>query len=205
VINISEWYIKLGNWAFKLFYLNILWMLFTLMGFVILGVFPATTALFAVIRKLIMEDEDTHIFSLFYSTYKKDFARSNLLGAIISLVGVILIIDIYILMQLEASILNQTISIILFLVFTLYVITTIYIFPIFVHFDLKIFDCFKYAFVLVIGRPLYTILLIACLIIISFVLMWIPGLIPVFGVSLIALLFMKISSISLPKINIHTK
>ncbi|HZH61463.1 MAG TPA: DUF624 domain-containing protein [Metabacillus sp.] len=203
--NISEWYMRLGNWAFKLFFLNILWVLFTIMGIVILGVFPATTALFAVIRKLIMQDEDTSIFSLFWSTYKKEFARSNLLGAVISLIGAILVIDIYILMQLEPSILNQTIKVILLLVFMIYLITTIYVFPIFVHLDLKIFGCIKYAFVLVIGRPLYTILLIICLIIISFVLRSIPGLIPVFGVSLFALVFMKISSLSLPKINIPTK
>ncbi|MGP4039182.1 YesL family protein [Gracilibacillus sp. D59] len=203
--NISEWYMRLGNWVFKLFFLNILWVLFTLMGIVILGIFPATTALFAVTRKLIMQDEDTPISSLFWSTYKKEFARSNLLAAVISLIGAILVVDIYILMQLEPSILNQTIQVFLLLVFMVYLITTIYVFPIFVHFDLSIFECIKYAFVLVIGRPLYTMLLIICLIIISLMLRSIPGLIPVFGVSLFALVFMKIISLSLPNINTPIK
>ena len=40
-----------GEWVIRLVYLNILWIGVSLLGLGILGIFPATSALFPVLRK----------------------------------------------------------------------------------------------------------------------------------------------------------
>ncbi|WP_408011392.1 DUF624 domain-containing protein [Pseudalkalibacillus sp. A8] len=59
---VTSWYIRNGEWAFILFLLNMLWFLCSLSGLIVLGVFLATVAMFAVTRKLIMSEEKISIF-----------------------------------------------------------------------------------------------------------------------------------------------
>lgn len=197
---IPGWYMQFGNWVLKLLILNMLWVMFTLVGLVVFGFFPATIALFAVIRKLVMQNDDAPIFKLFWNTYKSEFIKSNILGVLVLLIGVILSMDLYILRQLDFSIFNQLLIIIVFILMVVYIVLVMYIFPVFVHYDTNIKGYFKYAIILVIGRPFHTIFMIVCNVALIYFLWWIPGLIPVFGLSLFAFLIMKIASISLPKI-----
>lgn len=69
-----------GDFGFNLILLNILWVAFTLLGLVIFGLFPATIALFAVIRKWILENEDTPILQEFIKRYKAEFKMANVIG-----------------------------------------------------------------------------------------------------------------------------
>ncbi len=43
----KRWYMRMGTLGFNLIYLNLLWAAFTLLGGIVLGIFPATAALFA--------------------------------------------------------------------------------------------------------------------------------------------------------------
>ncbi|WP_121609114.1 YesL family protein [Mesobacillus foraminis] len=196
---IPEWYMRFGDWILKLLILNLLWVMFTMAGLIILGFFPATTALFAVIRKLIMKDESVSIFQLFWSTYKLEFVKSNFLGMVVLLIGAILFMDIYILNKLDPSILNQILVILMFVLIVIYMAVIAYIFPVFVHYDTNISGYFKYAIILVIGRPFHTIFMLVIIIALLYLLRWIPGFIPILGFSLFALIVMKITSMSLPK------
>lgn len=199
--NVSGWYIRFGEWALKLFLLNLLWFIFSVLGLLVLGIFPATAALFAVMRKLLMQSEDISIFKLFWNSYKNEFLKSNLLGFVISFIGFLLYIDYRVLQQLSVNILHQSLTITLFILIFLYLLVSIYIFPIFVHFNMSTFGYIKHAFILAIARPLKTLLVIVGLAVILYVLRLVPGLIPVFGVSLFSLLIMKGASYSLPEIN----
>lgn len=199
--NVSGWYIRFGEWALKLFLLNLLWFIFSVLGLLVLGIFPATAALFAVMRKLLMQSEDISIFKLFWNSYKNEFLKSNLLGFVISFIGFLLYIDYRVLQQLSVNILHQSLTITSFILIFLYVLVSIYIFPIFVHFNMSTFGYIKHAFILAIARPLKTLLVIVGLAVILYVLRLVPGLIPVFGVSLFSLLIMKGASYSLPEIN----
>ncbi|SFM08685.1 Uncharacterized membrane protein YesL [Gracilibacillus orientalis] len=199
---LPEWYMRFGNWILKLLILNILWFMFTLLGLVIFGLFPATVALFAVIRKLVMQkDDDVPIFQLFWSTYKSDFVKSNCLGIVVLIIGTILFADIYILKQLDPGIMNQFLLIIVFLLIVVYMALFTYIFPVFVHYDTNILGYFKYTIILIIGRPFHTIFMMVSIVALMYVLRWMPGLIPVCGFSIFAFLVMKISSMSLPRMN----
>ncbi|WP_100407912.1 YesL family protein [Bacillus solitudinis] len=197
--NLSEWYIRLGVWGLNLFLLNLFWFLFSIVGLFVFGVFPATVALFTVMRTLVMEKEEIPLFKLFWRTYKSEFLNSNLIGYLISLFGFILYIDLRVLQQLDNSLLHLSLTIMTFVIIFVYFLTLLYLFPVLVHFDLKTFQYFKYALILAIGRPFQTLFMIVALAILAFFFMQVPGLIPVFGVSLISLTIMKISSLSFIK------
>lgn len=197
---IPEWYMRFGDWVLKLLILNILWVMFTLVGLIIFGFFPATVALFAVMRKLVMQRDDVPIFKLFWNTYKLEFVKSNLLGAIILPIGAILFVDLYILRQLDPSMWNQLLIIIAFVLIVVYMAFSTYMFPVFVHYDSNLKGYIKYSIILVIGRPFHTMFMIVSIVCLMYLFWWIPGLIPVFGLSIFALLVQIIASMSLPKI-----
>jgi uncharacterized membrane protein YesL len=197
----TGWYIRLGMFGFNLFLLNMLWVVFSFLGLFVLGVFPATAALFAVTRKLVMapQPQEVPILKLFWNTFKVEFFKANFLGYVVSLVGVILYINLRVLQQLDSSHLHHSLMIVTLLITLVYLLTSIYLFPVFVHFELKMVQYLKYSLFLAIGRPIQTIIMIIGLGVVLFLFLQIPGLIPVFGVSLLSLVIMKIASLSFPK------
>lgn len=198
-----ETYIRLGNWGLKLFFLNILWVLFSLVGLVFLGLFPATLAVFSVQRKLVLTSEDTPVFRTFWQAYKTEFVRANLLGYLLLAIGLFIHFDISIVQQLNHSTLNQLISIGLYALYIALLIISLNVFPIFSHYNLKLVDYIKYSIVLTIAKPLQTVFLIIGTLILAWIYFRLPGLIPVFGISLFSLMVMKISSRSFAQPNEH--
>jgi uncharacterized membrane protein YesL len=78
-------------WISKLAYINLLWILFSLIGLVVLGITPSTVGIFAVVRKWLREGIDhTPILQTYWTTYKKEFWRANLLGFVFLIIGIIL-------------------------------------------------------------------------------------------------------------------
>ena len=132
---VTSWYIRAGEWALTLFLLNMLWVLFSLLGLFVFGLFPATVSMFAVIRKLIMYNEDVHVFKLFWSTYKVEFVKSNIIGYIFLVAGFILYLDLRVLQQLDSNLLNLILTVATFILTFIYLLTLIYVFPVFVHFN----------------------------------------------------------------------
>ncbi|MBO1911160.1 DUF624 domain-containing protein, partial [Microvirga sp. 3-52] len=50
----------------ELIYINILWILFTILGLGIFGIFPATVSMFTIVRKIIVKEEKFKIFNTFW-------------------------------------------------------------------------------------------------------------------------------------------
>jgi len=193
--NITNWYILLGEWAFKLFYLNLLWLMFSLLGLGLLGVFPATVSVYTLLRNVMVKsNKNKKLFKTFWMTYKKEFVKSNVLGYTFIVFGSILYIDLKILQQLNASVLNQSIMVFISILIMLIIVIFIYLFPIYVHYNMRLIDYIKHSFILAIGRPLNTIIILLGLSIILLVYMKVPGLIPAFGIILPSTLIMKIAS-----------
>src|SRR5690625_3722809 len=167
-----------ANWIMRLAYVNILWIAFTLVGIIIFGFFPATTGMFSVIRKWVQGKSDIPIFLTFWSTYKKEFLKSNLLGFILSLIGYILYIDFTFLRQGVDGFLQFTYYPLL-IVILLYMLVLLYVFPVFVHYEVNIFQVCKNAFLLMtmsknafllmVMSPLITIMMIVGLVIAFYV------------------------------------
>lgn len=141
----------------RLVYLNFLWIIFSLLGFIVLGFFPSTIAMFTVIRKLIREEETGSIFRLFWETFKKEFWKANGIGWILLLGGYFISLEYYLVRMLSAGVSYYFARAGVFFQIILYSLIAIYIFPIYVHFHLKLKDYFKWAFVIGISHPLLSI------------------------------------------------
>src|SRR5690625_2735954 len=124
------------DWMSRLIYLNLLWILFTLMGLGILGFFPATAGLYAVARDWIRKKEDRSIWQVFWTTYKTSFVKSNIIGFIVLIIGWILQIDLRFFQTQDNSILFVALSYFTIFLFVLYIVFVLFLFPVFVHYKL---------------------------------------------------------------------
>src|SRR5699024_1499262 len=70
------------EWITKFAYVNLLWFVFTLAGGIILGFYPATVAMFAMVRDWLRGKSDLPVLKTYWNYYKTDFFKSNLLGLI---------------------------------------------------------------------------------------------------------------------------
>lgn len=174
---------NMGDWLSKVMYLHLLWVLFTLLGLVIFGIFPATAALCSVIHRWYDKDFDTPIFKHFYAVYKTHFLKSNGLGIILISAGVFLYVDIKISKQLiQSSYLHVLILIITFL----YFITVIYFFSVFIRYELKLFNYFKQSFLIAISSPFETLAIIISLFLLYYLFLYLPILLFFAGSAIIA-------------------
>ncbi|WP_412967052.1 YesL family protein [Fredinandcohnia sp. 179-A 10B2 NHS] len=190
---------KMSNGIMRLAYVNLLWILFSCVGLVIFGVFPATAALFAVIRKWQTEEDDIPIFNTFVQTYKKEFIKANVLGLFLTVIGYTLYFD-YVYVSILQGTSQIIMSFLLVLFAIIYVTIALNIFPVFVHYDVKLLQNIKHAFYIGIANPLYTLMMVAAIVVLSLLLKYIPGLLPFFFPSIYALVLMKIGLQSFEKI-----
>lgn len=177
------------EWIMKLAYVNILWVCFSLLGIIVLGFFPATAAMFAVVRKWVMKETDIAVFKTFWSVYKKEFVSSNVLGFIVFVIGYVLYIDLQYFPD-SSSALSQFIYFPLLIVFFVYLLMLLYVFPIFVHYDIKVLQVIKNASLIVVMNPLSNIIMVAGSAVVYYVMTSLPGLIPFFGGSALSFVTM---------------
>ncbi|MEH7178606.1 YesL family protein [Neobacillus vireti] len=189
----------LCDWIWKLALANILWILFTLTGFIVFGVMPSTVALFTVVRKWIMKETEIPIFRIFFQTYKKEFLRANFLGLIMGAIGFFLLFDYRLIMTLGGTV-QYILLVPLLIIIGLYIITLLYLFPVYVHFDLKLIQYFKNAFYIGTLNMHITIFMVAVLFLLRFPLYAFPGFIPFFSVSVISVVVVFGATIAFQRI-----
>ncbi|MCP3028751.1 DUF624 domain-containing protein [Halobacillus sp. A5] len=199
MLDSTRWYIRWGNIGYHLIVFHLLWFLLVLSGFFILGFFPATAALFAVLREMIMEDEDEPYYKLFFKKFKSEFVMANVIGYVLVAAGIILYLDFRILQLLENDLLQITLASITFVVGVMYVLVLLYIFPIFSHFRLSFWTYFKYSVALAVARPFQTIFIAAAMAIFIYIYINFPVLMMLFGLSPAAYMTTKVASRSFPK------
>lgn len=189
---------RLCDWIMKLAYINILWISFSLLGLIVFGFFPATAAMFVIVRKILMDKDEIPILKTFWESYKSEFLKSNFLGLILIITGYILYIDILFLRNTTGFInLLYYPTLMLALGF---VLTLLYVFPTFVHFDLRILQVIKNAFVIMLMNPLSTVLMVIGSFAVYLLLTTIPGLIPLFSGSILSLVIMWASFFAFSRI-----
>ncbi len=181
---IFKWFYDLGNWLAKVMYLHFLWIIFTVLGLGIFGISPATAGLFSVLHKWFDDDFDIPIFQHFYSVYKTQFFKANGLGLIIMGLGAFLYIDMNVSKDMIESF---PLHLLLLFVTFLYSITTIYLFPVFVRYNLTFFLYFKQAFFVALARPLETIAIAISMLLLFYLFSYLPVLLFFIGASIIAL------------------
>lgn len=187
-------YYRLCTWIMRIAYVNLLWIGFSMLGLGIVGFFPATVAMFVVVRKLMTSDKDVPIFKTFWNAFKTDFVKSNLLGYGIALVGVILYIDLrYV--QAQSGLLFTILNLIILVLIFIYLIALLYIFPIYVHFQLSVKDYVKWSVVIGLVHPIMTVVMAIGVVAAYYItFMLVPGLMLFFGGSTIAFIMTWVAS-----------
>lgn len=116
--------------------LHFIWLLFILRGFIILGIFPATAALYAFVKNPLKDQSPKELLHFIKNHYKKYFKVSNVFGwTFLFITFIILFNFIYISIYPEMIRLAMY-TIILFISF-LMLICWIYLFPVIVHYELS--------------------------------------------------------------------
>ncbi|UYZ21687.1 YesL family protein [Mesobacillus jeotgali] len=178
------------EWITKFAYINLLWIGFSLAGLIVLGFFPATIAMFTIIRKWLKGETEIPIFRTFWTTWKSEFFRSNGLGVLVA-VFVGLIVFNLVFVEKSGTGFTSVIQIPIYLFMFAAIMTILYLFPVYVHFELKWFQIVKNSFLMMLISPIENIVMIAGIAAVLFVIRFIPALGFFFGGSLIAAIIMS--------------
>ncbi|UOQ85101.1 YesL family protein [Gracilibacillus salinarum] len=190
-INSNRFY-RFLEWLMWLMYLNLIWVLTCLTGLIVLGVFPATMALVITIREWCMQQDMPSFHKTFLKAYKQTFVKANLIGYLLLAIGYVFVIDYQWIIQNQSSF--QPLFLGVFIILGIgFLITCMYIFPAYAHFQVSLPQSFKHAFILGISSPLLSIIMFAALFLLQYLWRFIPGLLPVIGISLTFYMITRLS------------
>ncbi|MFC4617707.1 YesL family protein [Camelliibacillus cellulosilyticus] len=178
-----KWVYAFGDWLSRVFVLHLLWIVFSIAGIGVFGLFPATAAMFAVIRKRILGDRDLPTFKTFMAHFKSDFLKVNAIGYTMAAIGCFLYFDLYI---TRHGIHSMVLYFLLLILGFFYLITVLYLFPVFVHYELKMSHYLKQSFLIAIIRPFETIGCLVILLVFYYLFLFFPILLIFLGAPLIA-------------------
>jgi len=174
--------IKITEFITEFVMLNLMWFAGCVLGGVIFGWAPSTVSLLAVIRNKIMKKEYYGVVRSFWATYKKEFIKSNALGIVCMLFLVIVSIN-KINFDSQPEGIFTILSVISTVVRVLICGIILYMFPLYVHYNMDLKEYFIRALNLLIVKPFVTICIILWTLLVYVIIMKIPGLIAIFGVS----------------------
>ncbi|SDO03696.1 YesL family protein [Alkalicoccus daliensis] len=190
---------KISDVMMKLAYLNLLWLLGVLTGAVVLGIMPATIALFSIIRSWLLKDDTLIFHKKFIEVYKKEFFKSNLLGAGISFIMYLLFINFQVAaLVVESHIIMYVLFFINIFVAAALALLLLFIFPIYVHFEMNLFQKVKLAMMMGITSPHITFAILVVIFLFTLLFIFIPGALFFFSISALAYCMM---GVNLKKIN----
>jgi uncharacterized membrane protein YesL len=181
------------EWIMRFFVLQLIWILFSLVGLVIGGIFPATFTMFAICRKWLHKQTEFPVFRTFWELYRKSFLKTNLLGWVTTLTGCSLYYYFQLLKGTEGT-MGLVLLIIVWIAGIVYLMTALFIIPVFVHFDIKLINVAKYALIIAIGNPFHCLSMAAVIAGFGIVLILVPGLFPFFSFSLLAFAHMWLAN-----------
>lgn len=190
--------LRFCEWIMRFAYTNLLWLLFALLGLGVFGIMPATAALFAVMRKWIQGQDNVSVLKTFWREYKAEFFRSNLIGAVLAIIGMIIYIDLAFIYP--SHFLLHVLRFAIMIFGFLFVSMLFYVFPLLVHFDWKKRLYVKFSLLLSVAYLQYTLAMLALTVALFFLLAYLPGIVPFFSVSLISYCHMRMAYAVLLKV-----
>jgi uncharacterized membrane protein YesL len=136
-----------GEWLGRMVLVNVLWLLFTLMGGVIFGLFPATAAMFAVVGRWQAGEAEVPVLRTFWETYRNGFGSSLLIGYALVIVGMVLAADLMFFTWGE-TVLHHVIAALMVGACLVYASVLCFVFPVHARFRLPWYRCVKSAVVI---------------------------------------------------------
>lgn len=192
-------------WFSRLAFLNILWFIFTFLGFIIFGFFPATVALLATTRQFIKKNNPP-ILRTFWHYYKKDFIESNKIGLILSLIGILFYMHFVISSSLQVDIAKPFLYT-SYLLNSMLLLIACHIFASFVEYHQPIKQHITNGLFIFIYSPLSNFIIIFGLLTVYFIVKLISGVGFFFSAVLVALVILSSSHFSFKRLerNIEKK
>ncbi|GGP13261.1 YesL family protein [Oceanobacillus neutriphilus] len=192
---------RITEWITRLAYVNLLWILFTLMGLVVFGAFPATVSLCTVERQWIKKDTNVSVWMTFWNTYRNEFLKANAVGYIFLIIGLVIYIDMRV-FQGSSNILFSYVSYIFLIILIFYMFVGMFLFPVYVHFELKVLQYFKQTFLVAILNPFAIVSIAVSILITYFIMFYMPPLLIFFGISVLAFITMWLTLRSIDKLQV---
>lgn len=166
-------------------YLNFLWILFTLMGGIFLGIHPATVALFLCLKKWKTSTIEKITFRTFKRYFLKEFKQANLLGIFLNGLVVLSFYNGFLLYINKDSV--QPFLVITYMIsLLLFVVILLYIYPIYALFRKRIIQTISLSIIIGLSHPFSTLFLMITQILLGIVIYGTSGLPLFFGVSALA-------------------
>jgi uncharacterized membrane protein YesL len=141
------------------FLINLLWLLACLP---VITIYPATAAMFGVVRDWVRKKEDS-LLRTFLSHFKENFKQSFVIGIVWTFFGAALLLDFHLVNQMSSG-LRIVLGSLLFLVTLLYAFTSLYLFPVMVHYETSWPVVLKSSLLLSIGQLSTTV---QCLLVVA--------------------------------------
>ncbi|UUX33770.1 YesL family protein [Fundicoccus culcitae] len=177
--------------------LNIYWLIFTFLGGVILGFFPATIALLTMLaNKSYKEQSARELFKSFWQVYKKHFLRGNRYAVIYYGIA-------YLIYWSSLTVLSNDLQILypwLILLLIMFVAHLAYFFVFMATEHLSFWGHLSQPFMVMLVTPLETIGIVVTTVLWLIVLDFFVVLIPLFSANVIALCWLLLSQQALRKI-----
>ncbi|WP_163538528.1 YesL family protein [Gracilibacillus sp. YIM 98692] len=170
----------------KIAWLNALWFIFSSIGLVVAGAFPATTAALGVARKWVQQEYHISIYDTFRQVYKREFIKSNVVGWVLTLIAGVLFLNYYALRQLGDQIPILVVFAYYFVIF-LYGIIVLWVFPLMSHYQNTIRQYFKNALIIGITKIHFTLGIGFSVFFISYVSLELPSMLLFCTISFIAM------------------
>ncbi|SHN22425.1 YesL family protein [Gracilibacillus kekensis] len=188
----------LCTWFYRLAYVNVLWILFTILGLGIFGLFPATIAMLATLRQYINK-KDVPVYSTFWKYYKDEFVKSNKLGAVIMLIAIILYINTQFIKTTDLSI-SEFMTVTSIIMSCFYFLVICYLLASYVEFDLNVKTHIKNSILIAMYNPLPSLYIIFGFAAVYYALTYISGLGFFFSVSILGLVVLSSAKLAYRKI-----
>lgn len=144
-------------WITRITVVNILWVLYTLKGLIIAGVFPATLAILSISRKWLSGAKNINLHKAFKQSFKKEFIASNIAGWLLTIIGSILYVNYKVMLNMTEELLGLNIFA-FYLILFFYFQLVIWLFPIISHYNGTIFQHLKNSIIIGTGKIHMTIL-----------------------------------------------
>jgi uncharacterized membrane protein YesL len=184
-----SWHTNLGETGLRLFLLNLLWLGWTLAGGIVLGIFPATAAVYAIVRKDLMRSHDLSsperepLHREFRAAWMREFRSANCLGYTFAVIWVLVLFDRRLLGALDLGTVGPVLAGLLWLITAFVFCMTVSVGVLAAHFAENVPALVRRSAVFVLARPVYAGINAALVAVVLCVYYVVPGLAPVFGLA----------------------
>lgn len=146
---------NIGTWIANFFYLQLFWIIYSVKGLIVLGIFPATFAAVQVIYKWFESMEfDFSIHETFQDAYRDSYKQANIVGYISLLVVAILYVDLRV-----SNVFIQSIFLHTMLLFFSFAVLSVgmYLFTVMSRYEYSVKNVFKQSFFVALATPINTL------------------------------------------------